>query len=74
MKAYHRRSVAREKLGSLRAACKDLEEVLRLEPKNVTARREMEAIKTRMGSKGVTKLFFLTVLFGKLTFYCNFFK
>ncbi|XP_050674621.1 RNA polymerase II-associated protein 3-like isoform X2 [Leptidea sinapis] len=52
VKALQRRATARERLGSLRAASNDLVEVLKLEPRNEGARRQLEAIKIRMSSKG----------------------
>ncbi|CAH2042022.1 unnamed protein product, partial [Iphiclides podalirius] len=52
VKAFQRRASARERLGSLRAATNDLNEVLKLEPHNLAARRQLEAIKARMGTKG----------------------
>ncbi|KAL0820700.1 hypothetical protein ABMA28_006531 [Loxostege sticticalis] len=52
VKALQRRATARERLGSLRAASHDLGEVLRLEPHNHAARKQLEAIKARMGTKG----------------------
>ncbi|KAM3959438.1 LOW QUALITY PROTEIN: RNA polymerase II-associated protein spaghetti [Aphomia sociella] len=53
VKAYQRRATARELLGSLRAASHDLNEVLRLEPHNNAAKKQLEAIKIRMGTKGL---------------------
>ncbi|XP_059057915.1 RNA polymerase II-associated protein 3-like [Achroia grisella] len=53
VKAYQRRASARERLGSLRAASQDLNEVLKLEPHNHAARKQLEAIKARMGTKGL---------------------
>uniref|UniRef100_S4PK56 RNA polymerase II-associated protein 3 n=2 Tax=Pararge aegeria TaxID=116150 RepID=S4PK56_9NEOP len=52
VKALQRRATAREKLGSLRAASHDLNEVIKLEPHNVVARRQLDAIIARMGTKG----------------------
>ncbi|XP_045777186.1 RNA polymerase II-associated protein 3-like isoform X1 [Maniola jurtina] len=52
VKALQRRATAREKLGSLRAASHDLNEVIKLEPHNAAARRQLNAIKARMGTKG----------------------
>ncbi|XP_041984857.1 RNA polymerase II-associated protein 3-like isoform X2 [Aricia agestis] len=53
VKAYQRRASASEKLGSLRAASQDLQEVIRLEPHNNAARKQLEDIKKRMGTKGM---------------------
>ncbi|XP_011551695.3 RNA polymerase II-associated protein 3 isoform X2 [Plutella xylostella] len=52
VKALQRRATAREKLGSLRAASHDLNQVLTLEPHNAAARNQLRAIKARMGTKG----------------------
>ncbi|KAG7301223.1 hypothetical protein JYU34_014111 [Plutella xylostella] len=52
VKALQRRATAREKLGSLRAASHDLNQVLALEPHNAAARNQLRAIKARMGTKG----------------------
>ncbi|XP_053614777.1 RNA polymerase II-associated protein 3-like isoform X2 [Plodia interpunctella] len=52
VKALQRRAAARERLGSLRAASRDLADVLRLEPNNHAARKQLETIKARMGTKG----------------------
>ncbi|XP_046970049.1 RNA polymerase II-associated protein 3 isoform X1 [Vanessa cardui] len=52
VKALQRRATARERLGSLRAASHDLAAVLQLEPHNAAARRQLDAIKARMGTKG----------------------
>ncbi|XP_045537506.1 RNA polymerase II-associated protein 3 [Papilio machaon] len=52
VKALQRRATARERLGSLRAATADLNEVLALEPRNTAAKKQLEAIKIRMGTKG----------------------
>ncbi|KPJ09503.1 RNA polymerase II-associated protein 3 [Papilio machaon] len=52
VKALQRRATARERLGSLRAATADLNEVLALEPRNAAAKKQLEAIKIRMGTKG----------------------
>ncbi|KPJ04115.1 RNA polymerase II-associated protein 3 [Papilio xuthus] len=52
VKALQRRATARERLGSLRAATADLTEVISLEPRNTAAKKQLEAIKIRMGTKG----------------------
>lgn len=52
VKALQRRATARERLGSLRSASHDLNEVLKLEPHNTAARKQLDAIKVRMGTKG----------------------
>ncbi|XP_073954115.1 RNA polymerase II-associated protein 3-like isoform X1 [Choristoneura fumiferana] len=52
VKALQRRATARERLGSLRAASHDLSEVLKYEPHNGPARKQLEVIKNRMGTKG----------------------
>ncbi|KAJ8717007.1 hypothetical protein PYW08_005406 [Mythimna loreyi] len=52
VKALQRRATARERLGSLRSASHDLNEVLKLEPHNGSARKQLDAIKARMGTKG----------------------
>ncbi|XP_075981308.1 RNA polymerase II-associated protein 3-like isoform X2 [Anticarsia gemmatalis] len=52
VKALQRRATARERLGSLRAASTDLRNVLQLEPHNHAARKQLDAIKARMGTKG----------------------
>lgn len=55
VKALQRRATARERLGSLRSASHDLNEVLKLEPHNTAARKQLDAIKARMGTKGVSE-------------------
>ncbi|CAB3255811.1 unnamed protein product [Arctia plantaginis] len=52
VKALHRRAMARERLGSLRSASQDLGELLKFEPNNNAAKKQLDALKARMGTKG----------------------
>ncbi|TPP53953.1 TPR repeat family protein [Leishmania donovani] len=50
-KAYYRRAVARKQLGKLREARADLEAVLALAPKDVSAQQEMESVTKALQAK-----------------------
>lgn len=55
VKAYYRRGLARKGLGMIQEAVFDFEAVLRLEPKNTVAEKELQALRTELAAKGKTQ-------------------